>query len=523
MRRWAGRPGKWRAAALGISAALVLSACGSTVQWEEMVRANGQPGAGTPEGQLGAADPGTADGAEPGADGPADGDPGGASQDAPGGSAGAKPGGSTSATSTPSGSVAAPPAGSSGRGFTKREIRIGYATQKDAETLGKQIGAGVDFGDQEAIAKAIVKDINARGGVAGRKLELVFFDIKSAESTQDPNRVAQAACERWTKDTQVFAAISLATSINNDTLFSCMAKRQTPLVLNDVGMHDAARLAPYSGYVYAPSVPALERLVPTWLQRAKSQGYFKGGWDTVAGRSGTTPRKIGLLHTNNPALGADKFGSIAERALAKQGLPVAAKYQHSGNMSTVSGDMSQAVLRFQQAGVTHVVADSMVFFFMQAAESQNYRPRYALTSFHAITAIQDTASRRQLTGALGVGYVPTIDVDNARDPGDVSGAQARCRKVMKQAGQNTSNRQAMLIMTLACDGFNFLTSAVKKGSLSPAGIQQGAKAMGSLSPAATFGISFPGGRPDGASAARDLSYRSDIGRFAYSGGKNHGM
>lgn len=514
--------------AVGIAAALVLSGCGSTVQWQGQVTAGAGLGVGAPGDGTGRTDPGTVDGAAPGTDAP--------TGQAPGGSASARPGGSAvpgQAASKPSsqGGPAAPPPGKTGRGYTKKEIFIGFATQKDAASLGKAFGAGVDFGDQEATAKAVVKEINRQGGVAGRKLVLVFYDIKSSESTQDPNRVAQAACERWTKDTQVFAVMSVAAAINTDTLFSCLAKRQTPIVINDVGMHATAQMSRYAGYLYAPSVPSLDRLVPTWMQRAAGQGYFKGGWDTLAGGPGSAPMKIGLVDTKNPGYGGGNLAPIVEKALARQGLSVAAKFQHSGDVSSMSGEMKQAVLRFQQANVTHVISDAWALLFMQAAESQNYRPRYALTSFQALSALQDTVPQKQLGGSVGVGYVPTIDVDNGRDPGDVSSAQERCRNVVKQAGQNTSARQAMLIAFLVCDGFNFLTSAVEKGGLSPAGMQQGAKAMGSLAPAATFRISFPGGRQDGVSVARDLAFRASCsgrpgsapGCFTYAGTKNVGM
>lgn len=514
-----------RRGALGVAAVLLASACGSTAQWDKQIAADGSSLEGSvPGGQGEFTAPGVA-----GADQAAseDGSPGNGPQAAAGST------GSASGTATPGSkatqqrrqpSTSTPPPGASGRGFTKTEIFVGVATQKDTETAGNTLGVAADFGDQEAIVRAILNDINSRGGVAGRKLVPVFYDIDSAQAAQDPNAVAQEACARWTEDRQVFAAVSLASSINNDTLYSCLAKRQTPLVVNDVSLHSAEHMRRYAGYLYAPSVPSLERLVPTWLRRAATQGYFKERWDTMAGGPGATDVKVGLLHTTDPSFyGDDRFGALVKRELANQSVSVAAEFQHSGNTTSISGEMSQAVLRFQQAGVTHVISDGALLFFMQAAESQNYRPRYTVTSFHAPGFLQDTAPARQSGGAIGVGYVPTIDVDNKRDPGDVSKAQTHCRKVMKQAGQNVSNRQAMLAMLLNCDGFTFLASAIEKGSLSPAGMQQGAGSLRAMPPAATFAISFSGSRQDGATKARDLAYRNDCGCFAYPSRTNHGM
>lgn len=493
---------------------LVVSACGSTVQWSEAV----------PEGAAGAGELGRSSPEESGAglgepgrkaqDGATALKPGGSTATAPGDEAARKPGGSA----TPSVAGAAPPSGARGRGFTAKEVYIGYGTMKDADTLA--IGSEKNFGNPEARARAIVEDINARGGLAGRKIVLVFHDVKLNQAIQDPNAVAQAACARWTEDRPVFAVVNLVVPINNDTLFSCLAKRQTPIVINGVTMHSAPQMARYAGYLYGPSLPVIERLVPVWMKRLGALGYFKK-WDTSAGQPGVAEVKVGLLHSNDFQGGGGRFGPTVERSLARQGRTVAAKFEYRA--SSVSSDMNQAVLRFRRAGVTHVVGDANLFFFAEAAGSQNYRPRYAFSSFSYPTLFLAATPDGQMNGALGVGYMPLGDVLNAQDPGDVSSAQARCRAVAKKAGQDTSNRQAMAASVLGCDAFNFLVAAVKGGGLSPAGMQRGTRAIGAMPPAATFGISFDGGRPDGASAVRDLGYRGDCRCFAYLSRTNHGM
>lgn len=504
---------------VGLAVTLSLSACGSTVQTAGQSLDDGGLGIGAAGTGQDPSDPGSL-GQVPGSVTEAEGPAGQSSvnsgqADSPSGDGVNSPG---TLNPTP-----VPSPGTSGTGFTKKEIFIGYATAKDVQAAGQAAGLGLNFGDQEAMAKSIVNDINARGGVAGRKLVLVFHDIKTVQAVQDPSTSAQAACTRWTEDKPVFAAISLVSIINNDTLFGCLAKHKTPMISSDIGMHATARFSRFAGYLYGPSVGVMDRLVPAWMKRVAASGYFTGKWNTAAGSPGTAPMKVGVIHSRHQAYGGGHFVPIVDRTLRQMGLSVTSTFEHSGDQTRMGQEMSQAVLRFRQDGVTHVVADAGVLYFMQAAESQSYRPRYALTSFSGPSFLQANVPAKQLVGALGAGWVPSTDVDNVRDPGDVSGAEARCRTVMKRAGQDTANRLAMAVMLLNCDGFNFLSSAIKKGGLSPAGIQRGAQAIGSLEPSGTFRISFPGGRQDGASVIRDLAYRQDCRCFKYTSTKNHGM
>lgn len=396
---------------------------------------------------------------------------------------------------------------------------MGFGTSEGAEAFRRSAGVGGAVAGHEEVAKAIISDINARGGVAGRKIVPAFYDFPTSG---EPNAQAQAACVRWTEDRPVFAVVNgMAGVVADETLTACLAQRQTPLLQIGPVIRPRSVYSRYAPYLYAPAEPTLERLVPVWMQLAAANGYFDG-WDTIAGRPGSAQTKIGIL-SFRPAYGSD-FTRVVRQELGRRSQRVAATFEFSGDAARVGDEMNQAVLRFREAEVTHVISSSSILlFFTPAAEAQRYRPRYAVTSDNAPRAVQTMAPEGQMAGALGVGFLPTRDVDNARDPGDVSAATTRCRRIMQKAGQDTSSRTAFHLMAKSCDAFNLLAAAIEKGGLSPAGMHRGVQAVGSIPSASTFRMLFPGGRFDGASAVRDLAYRNNCSCFAYMSRKNHGM
>lgn len=499
-----------------------LVACGSTVQSDRYVATTGAPQDGlsgipgdtSVPGLSEPSPPATSGGAEAG--GPLD-LPMATQGNAEG--AGNSRGGTSSAGGS-NGRDAPVVQTATGRGFNEREIFVGYYTAKGAKQAFDAFGASsVDYGDQEAQAKAVIADINARGGVAGRKLMPVFYDYDY--SATNPSANAQAACTRWTQDRPVFAVVVMLQHAAEDELSSCLAKRQTILINATPWGRPNAVYSRYSPYLYGLHEASLERQVPVWLQRLRALGYFTG-WDTNLGRPTHAPAKVGILSYG--ALYGPEFTKIVRTELGKLSQHVAATFDASGDTSQLSNEMSAAVLRFREAGVTHVIPPPILMtFFMPAAASQNYRPRYAVDSGISPLGMQSFAPVGQLSGAMGVGWIPTADVDNARHPSDVGAAESRCRKVMESAGQGTSARDAFRLMVRACDGLNFLATAIAHGGLSPLGVRNGVAALGSLPSAATFNMTFPSGRPQGASAVRDLAYREDCSCFEYLSKTNHRM
>ena len=99
------------------------------------------------------------------------------------------------------------------RGVTSEAIKIGVVII-DVEIFGR------DNGDVEAKWQAVIDDVNATGGVLGRRLEPVIVRYSPLGDAE-----TEAACVRLTQDEQVFAAMGpLLTNLTcftdvNDTIF----------------------------------------------------------------------------------------------------------------------------------------------------------------------------------------------------------------------------------------------------------------------------------------------------------------
>lgn len=507
---------------LGTAVALVVTSCGSTAAWKETAPA------GSNVERDGLAAPGEAPSLNSGSmakNTTGDSPPGRSSGTARyqnGGTSQGRTNERSRGKTLPPGATTAPPAGTSGPGFTAQEIYIGFAYDSTFEEQAAGAGANAAVGDQKEVAKTVARDLSKRGAFDGRTVVPVFFDVNGQKS--DWNATAQAACTKFTEDRRVFAAMTSVGQLSNDTFHECLTRQQVVSLSGFLGSgYDSSEhLTQFSPYLYKPTGVTAQRLAPAWMNRLHITGYFDGGWDIDPDRLGREPTKIGLLYGAKGAIDepiAEALARSVESALAARGYKLAAKVRTTG----AQNEDEQAVLRFRQADITHVIGDGSLIRFLPAAAAQNYYPRYGISSASGPALMKLLAAPRQLNGALGVGWIPASDVGQDQRPGDVSPAETHCRKIMQRDGHPTSSQLAYLVMVSACDAFNFIAAAAKHGGLSPTGMQRGVARMGSMPPASTFKISFPGGRVDGASIVRDLAYKNDCLCFVYLNSKNRAM
>jgi len=404
-----------------------------------------------------------------------------------------------------------PVAPSSGFGFTAKEVFIGVAYDS---TLSQELGgAGIgsaSVGDQHQQVDAIVADLNAHGGIAGRRVVPVFYDTKGMSSQNDPNTLAQAACSFWTQDHKVFAAMTYVVQMDNTALYACLAKKHVVFV--PLAGESQETFQRYSPYLWSPAGTTPEAVAPVWAQRLRALGYFTG-WDPTLGQAGSGAPVIGLLYGNgmhnNQRQLDQAFVTSVKKALAAVGVRVAESAEISNDQST----LASAVLRFRNSHVTHVIGDYSVVNFTAAAESQHYRPRYGQSSFSGGVAMKLFAPPGQLHGSVGIGWVPSGDVEADRDPG--SPAETRCRSIMEKDGQSTNVRLAWFAMTWACDTFSFLAQAIPASGLLPENLPSAAARFPRTSGSFTFSLAYPGGRPFGVAAARDVAYEDACNCFVY--------
>lgn len=256
-----------------------------------------------------------------------------------------------------------------------------------------------------------------------------------------------------------------------------------------------------------------DRVATVVPKQLAARGFYKSD----AGE----PTVVGILHYDD-----EFYRNIVERKMvpllkslgAKKVVVQAAPYAAQGNHQAF-------VSRFQSEGVTHVhflgEANLYPTFFMPAAENQQFRPHYGISSEQTPSLLQATEPipREQLKKAVGIGWSQLVDVDNARDPGPTGPNDKLCLDIQKRAGQDMSERGARLTATMYCDGIFFLKRNLDRAaSLTPAALAQGVAAIGGGydSPGLFNPTLYTASKHDGAAAYRDFEFRN--GAFVYTSG-----
>ena len=460
-----------RVRALLLVGALLTAACGSTADIEGGSAAGPLGSAG---GGLGPATATTVLGATA-VDG--------AAAPVPGARASAGPGGSATQPVAPGQTVPPAPASAipaTGPGWDEDTVFIGLTTQKDVQGVAQGLGVtSLDPGDQELQARAVVDELNRRGGLFGRKIELVFKDQQTVATAQTPDAAGESACVYFTQDNPVVALLNPVTLMDVPSFRACMANAQVPLFSASVAAVDAQVGAELAPYFYQSVAPHWDALAPVLVEELEAAGWF-GAWDAARGQPlpAGTP-KIGIL-----AGTTDVEARVLElvKAQFEEVAPDVVTVQ-------ADGDFSAAVLQFRGNGVTHVVAvNADLVAFQIAAASQEYRPRYGITSVNAPQVFLESVSPEgQNRGAIGVGWSPSLDTNESNDPGPTGPAEAECLDILAKGGNEYGGKRFAEAVGFAfCDGLRLIADGANAGG----GLDGPSIAAGIQRVAASFGTAF---------------------------------
>lgn len=529
---------------LAAASLLATAACGSTVQSTDLQASGGGSGiqdpalGGSPQGpggELGLDDAG----ANPGsATDPAAGDsafsvPGAGAAGTTGGSsnggAGATVGGAPGSTGSGGSTSAASPR-LTGPGVTATTINIGLSYAQNSRAAASALGAsgeGAGGGNAQRMWDIVVKSVNDSGGVLGRKLVPVYhvFDATSAEPQASQE---QAACETWTRDNKVF----WVSQGGGETITPCLHK--AGVAHSSSALTDAStafyRAHPY--YVEAGTLQ-MDRVAAQLPGRLHAQGYFRS-WDTVQATGGSAPVKVGIISFDDkPTSDAvDKLLVPAVKRLVP-GEPEVVKVRFprsSAENATSISETQSATLRFRDSGVTHVIPFETIgagigAFFAQGAEQQKYYPRYGLTSGNGAQLLidQNIWPRAQARGALGIGWLPLVDLTNADNPDDgpdSNAARRGCVALMTKNGVNASSAIVKRQANEMCNTIRLLKSALERGggAVHRDAFLAGVHALGtSYEAGTTFATRYSPVHHDGVSQVRPFGYLPTCSCFRYTG------
>jgi ABC-type branched-subunit amino acid transport system substrate-binding protein len=386
---------------------------------------------------------------------------------------------------------------------TSTTVKIGVFTAQGFGEAASAMGFSIATGDQQAEAKAVIGYINSHGGLAGRKVVPVFYDQSVAGASTSPDNEYARACSTWTEDERVYAVVSPVGTVSN-SLYDCLSKKGVPVIAAG-DAQDTTFFTKYADFYYQPTDLNLRRILVNLADGLSSAGFF-----------GTSP-KIGILRADN-SNEASAVKNGLEPALARHGLKLTVNFAVTPTAS--SSDYQAAVLRMRSEGVTHVLFGNLVspLLFMVAADNQAYQPRYGLHSRNSPGALlQGSAPARQQKGAMGIGWQPMNDVDQAHDPGVLNPRQKLCLDLMKQSGQASNGRTALLLGLWMCDDLLFLQDAVRAApTWSMPGLRAGAESLGAFPSASTFrSRTGPGLLHDGAAQYRLLAFNDSCSCYSY--------
>lgn len=427
---------------------------------------------------------------------------------------GAKGVASPGATTGPTGSEPSLPGDFQlGPGVTATTVQVGFTVQQNNSTASSIASTyNVQLPDNRAAYEALVKDVNAHGGIGGRKLVPVFYSYDPSSGTAA--QIGQAACASFTQDHQVFAALDAF--VPNDTFNTCMQKKGR--VLQEYGLFfgSSTSWSKYSNEVAADGLP-----------------FEQGGRILAEHLAGTgflsSSTRLGVLvRSSRDLTEAYQHGFVP--ALTQHGLKVQQTYylrdaQAASDISGYTADISSAVLKFASNGIDRVVffdtGSYSALVFSQTAQQQQYHPRYGLMSLNGIVTLAGSGSEappQQMVGAQGVSWEMNADglaTTRTRDG-------QRCLAILRAAGIDTSNNATDASYLETCQSFFLFrrTATAAGGNLNRDTFLAAVEGLGSsfVSTNTWGGVtSFGPGRHHGVAVYRPFSYDQKCGCFAVTG------
>jgi len=267
-----------------------------------------------------------------------------------------------------------------GQGVTATTIRIGIP-YLDLSAV-RQFGITLDQGNYPDAYNAIIADLNAHGGVDGRKLVPYLLAVSPVGTAP-----AATACTQLAADSKVFVAIGPFEP-------SCFLQQGVPTIAGSYQEGPASGIAP--NFTLTPPQVAYD---PVQLKLFAQQGVFKG-------------KKVGIFAgqtTDAPEL------HVVESALRSLHVPVVATAVDSGASGDQAAITEQANIiaqHFQASGVDEVVAvgeGSLVWPDALQANQSSYHPPFVATNEGTIetAVLAASISPSYLRGVLTSSPVPS--------------------------------------------------------------------------------------------------------------------
>jgi ABC-type branched-subunit amino acid transport system substrate-binding protein len=350
---------------------------------------------------------------------------------------------------------------------------------------------GLDPASQERWYDIFFKEINAAGGIGGRKVsqEYAVYDPTNGETQR-------AACLKLTDEAKVFVALENTGGYRGPDLRCFTEEHRTPYV-SEFDRYNVDEIRRSGSYLIGYGMSAA-RGVANSAYEAERLGKLKG-------------KKIGIVESERPGdKETDDAGLVA--SLQRLGHPVASRYVFSEDLNTAATQAPLAVHQMQAAGVDTVFVNTNVLTstqFVNAAAGQVYQPQYLTSDWYGLST--DFGAQEMPASFDGALAFVTERDGEYNTPGRTEPAvDKNCRETVKAAnGENydlKSNQNAVIVQTCGVVRLFAQIARAAAGNLTRDSFAGALEHLGRVDPPRVAPGFFAPGRYDAASQIRTKSW-----------------
>jgi ABC-type branched-subunit amino acid transport system substrate-binding protein len=328
-------------------------------------------------------------------------------------------------------------------------LRIGVTyinNDQTSATLGVSSPSTIS---KKSLVQALVRGINAGGGLNGRRVEAVEYEWNSQSNNWTLD--ASAACAKFTQDNHVAVVVDNAFGTTGG--FRPCLERAGVLDIQSGPEGDTSTSigAPLHANTFNMTV---DRTYTAVLSGLSSSGYLSNS------------NQIGVIIEDCPE-NAQAYSRTLKPFMSRLGLkpPQEASIGCTTGFASAgpaASAINNAVLKFRTAGVDRVmfVSDNeavAVLFFATSANSQGYKPGYLLSSAAQAQGLRSQVPSGQQAQFHGVGNLPFIDTDGAQP----SSVDEQCRQIVNAGALSPVSYTDTSLMVFECGPFLLLQAALK--------------------------------------------------------------
>ena len=384
------------------------------------------------------------------------------------------------------------PAGPDTPGVTDDTITMSFIITDTSQVAAAFGWETPDEGDREAQVAALVDHFNARGGIAGRQIDV---KITVFNAITDGPVAEEALCNAITQDDRAFVVVM--TGQLQENARPCYRNANTLMIDATLYPVDTTGFDELAPYYWSPLLPSYDDLVSGLADALIAEGWFDGA-------------TLGIIAIDS-VLSQRVYDEQFIPRLAEAGVEVASYNTIDPTDGTsFNNDQLQAIIDFKEAGVDKVVAiggSRLLSWFIETSITQNYAPAYAVTSYDA-PEFNVFNFPEMMPGAVGISVLPGYDIDDAQYAFPATDAEQECADIFAEAGQEFSERANIRTGLIFCDVFRLLAAASPHiAEVSAQGVSEAVWQLGdTFQPASVYGVEFGEGSYAGGDKYRVFSF-----------------